>query len=67
MRAVPSEVEAIYGVFVQREGERRRSSGRSAEEGRKGGHGAATEVEELGQKLLGEKRAAEFVALNEQD
>ncbi len=41
---------------------RRRSSGRRAAEGRKGGHEAATEVEELGQKSAErEKRALEFI------
>lgn len=41
---------------------RRRSSGRRAAEGRKGGHEAATEVEELGQKSAeGKKRALEFI------
>lgn len=41
---------------------RRWSSGRRAAERRKGGHEAATEVEELGQKSAErEKRALEFI------
>lgn len=40
---------------------RRRSSGRRAAEGRKRGHEAATEVEELGQKSAEREKTVEFI------